>query len=160
MLSVVLFLAGCAAPGGGESAEAREPKRLEARVLLELDEFLFRDGDGNEGGPFHVNTGEVVGIHVVNRGDAEHEALFGRGTGGEEEGYQESLFEDLEVAVFVYAPEKVEIETEGFEEAELEPGGEFWIRVTFPEEARGEWEIGCFIPGHYEQGMHAAFIVQ
>jgi uncharacterized cupredoxin-like copper-binding protein len=27
------------------------------------------------------------------------------------------------------------------------------------EEAQGEWEIGCFVPGHYEAGMHAPLLV-
>lgn len=38
-------------------------------------------------------------------------------------------------------------------EVDVEPGGQATLRFTVPASAKGEWEMGCFIPGHYESGM-------
>jgi uncharacterized cupredoxin-like copper-binding protein len=34
------------------------------------------------------------------------------------------------------------------------------MRITIPEELKGEWELGCLLEGHYESGMHATLIVE
>lgn len=38
---------------------------------------------------------------------------------------------------------------------QVEPGETVEVTFTLPEDRAGEWEIGCFEPGHYEAGMHA-----
>lgn len=111
-------------------------------------------------------AGKTVGIYIVNKGVLEHEIMFGREMEMEEgkaHGYHHSLFEDIPVDVFVYpSGKKIEVETEGtLEEIELEAGAPgVWLRVKFPAEAKGVWEIGCFVPGHYEAGMKAQFIIE
>lgn len=154
--------------------EAREPKRLEAKITIVMDEgpdkMFFATGDGVQGGPFKVPAGKTVGIRVVNRSATEeHEILFGRkvkNVDGKFEDYEVNLFEKIAADIFSYpSGKKVEVGGGQFGEIELEPGGEVWIRATFPAELKGEWEIGCFVQepdkkGHYEQGMKAAFIVE
>lgn len=60
---------------------------------------------------------------------------------------------------------------EGRSEAEEGHGGEVWelnvdaggtayLTFTVPEDYKGEWETGCFIPRHFERGMGAKFIVE
>jgi len=31
---------------------------------------------------------------------------------------------------------------------------------TFTDDQKGQWELGCFQPGHYEAGMKAPFVVE
>jgi uncharacterized cupredoxin-like copper-binding protein len=134
---------------------------LEAKLTIVMGDLYFDSSEGARGGPFKVPAGRQVGIHIVNAGAIEHEIMFGRKV-EMGHGYQESLFERVAADIFVYpAGKKVEVETEGqFGELELEPGADAWTRVTFPTDVKGEWEIGCFIPGHYEAGMKATFIVE
>jgi uncharacterized cupredoxin-like copper-binding protein len=146
-------------------AIAREPSRLEARVTIEMGDFVFATDQGVKGGPFRVPAGKTVGIHIVNRDEIEHEVLFGRDVAYKEglpDGYTVPLFGKVPADVFVYpSGKKVEAVTDGgLGELELEPGAEVWLRVNFPAELKGEWEIGCFVAGHYERGMKAKFIIE
>ena len=36
----------------------------------------------------------------------------------------------------------------------------FHMTFTLPESRRGEWNTGCFLPGHYDAGMHGTLIVE
>lgn len=45
-------------------------------------------------------------------------------------------------------------------ELNVDAGGVAYLTFTVPEDYKGEWEIGCFIPRHYERGMGAKFIVE
>lgn len=139
----------------------REPKRLEEKITIEMGEHFLADAKGVRGGPFKVSANKTVGIHVVNKGTVGHEVLFGREVkvGGD---YKTNLFENIPVDAFAYpSGKKIEVATEGkVAEVELEPGADVWLRVKFPESAKGEWEIGCFVEGHYEAGMKAKFIIE
>lgn len=169
-------LAGCMqkpAEEGTPSAtqEAREPKNLVERLTIHMDDegssMFFSAPGGPAGGSFQVSSGKIVGIHLVNVGAVEHEVLAGRGlklvssdAGTVPDGYNESLLGSLAIDAFVYEPQKVEVGTEGgIEELEAEPGGDLWIRTTFPDSMKGTWEIGCFKPGHYQAGMKATLAV-
>lgn len=169
LLLASLFLAGCVqstnqGPPITTGPAPREPKRLEARVTIDLAEFAFQNSAGAGGSSFSLPANKTVGIHVRNVGNVEHELLIGRSVNyedGKPDGYLESLFADVPADVFVYMPQKVEVETGGeFEEAELEPQAELWIRSIFPEAAKGTWEIGCFVEGHYEAGMKATLVIE
>lgn len=147
------------------AAEAeRQPKNLEATVTIVMGEALpemyFASPEGERGGLFTVRAGETVGIKVINAGDLEHEIAFGREFDPSIEFYRTNLFEDLSVDFFVFKPVKTEVEGATFEEIEVEPGGEFWIRTVFPAELAGEWEISCFVEGHYDAGMKATLIIE
>lgn len=154
-----------ATPTPTPAVVAREPKRLEAKTTIEMGDMFFADSNGVKGGAFKVPAGKTVGIHIVNKGAIEHELMFGREVEiheGAPHGYKTNLFKNVPADVFVYpSGKKVEVGTEGgVEEIELEPGADAWIRVKFPDSAKGEWEIGCFVPGHYEAGMKAKFVVE
>ena len=43
---------------------------------------------------------------------------------------------------------------------ETQAGETFLMTFTLPEDRRGEWATGCFLPGHYEAGMHGTLIVE
>ncbi|MBI4202392.1 MAG: hypothetical protein HY532_04660, partial [Chloroflexi bacterium] len=160
-----------------QPAEPREPKRLEAKITIDMGEasdgMFFATPEGAKGGPFTLPAGKTVGIHFVNKGEKLHEFMIGRQLmteDGSAHGYMTPLLEGVPITLFVYYPVSgemamVEIEEAQFEEIELDPGAEVWIRAVFPEEMKGEWEIGCFVQepnekGHYDQGMHARLIIQ
>jgi uncharacterized cupredoxin-like copper-binding protein len=42
----------------------------------------------------------------------------------------------------------------------MKPGQQVELEAMFPESARGDWEIGCVRPGHYDGGMRLLFIVE
>ena len=43
---------------------------------------------------------------------------------------------------------------------ENQPGETHLMSFTLPESRRGEWTTGCFLPGHYDAGMHGTLIVE
>jgi len=62
---------------------------------------------------------------------------------------------------FYYGKVKAEVEDSLFGELEVEPGvNDIWLRMVIPAELKGEWELGCFVEGHYEQGMKAKLIIE
>ncbi|MFN3974473.1 MAG: hypothetical protein ACK4K2_04235 [Dehalococcoidia bacterium] len=157
----------------------REPKRLEAKITIVMgeekgkEEMFFATPEGVKGGPFRLPAGKTVGIHFVNKGEVTHEFMIGRTLKlerGEAHGYEVSLLEKVAADLFAYYPvsgkmRMVEVGGAEFEEVELEPGAEVWLRIKIPEELKGEWEVGCFIKepdkkSHYEQGMKAKLIVE
>jgi uncharacterized cupredoxin-like copper-binding protein len=158
-------------------AAPREPKRLEQKITIDMGEttdgMFFATPEGQKGGPFTLPAGKTVGIRFVNNGKKLHEFLFGRTVlktaEGKLDGYQVNLFENVAADLFVYYPVSgkmamVEIGGAAFEEIEVEPGTEVWMRMNFPAELKGEWEIACFVQepgekGHYEQGMKAKLII-
>lgn len=43
---------------------------------------------------------------------------------------------------------------------EIEPGREVTLRFTVPASARGEWQMGCLLTGHYESGMQGTLVIR
>lgn len=151
-----------------------QPKRLETVVEIDMGDLYFATPDGTRAPVFRLPAGKTVGLHLHNEGGVVHELLIGRKplefteteVGGQKvnvpEGYQTSLFKELEADVFFYYGDaKAEVGGATFEELEIEPGiKDTWIRFKVPDEMKGEWELGCFVAGHYEAGMHATLIVE
>ncbi len=154
-------------------AAPQEPKGMEANITVVMDEtprgMFFATSEGVKGGPFRVPAGKTVGLHLVNKGDMTHELMIGQELDtmqGQTHGYEVNLFREVAADVFVYpSGTKIEIGGSEFEEIEVGPGADLWIRVTFPAEMKGEWEMGCFVHepnerSHYEQGMMAKLIIE
>lgn len=178
-----LALAGCTQAVTSKSAlavhapgavHAAQPKRLEAVAEIDMTEFAF-SVPGEQTRPiFRLPVGKTVGLHLHNEGGVMHELMIGRKPVEFEKmevegkqvavphGYATSLFKEHEADLFFYYGEaKAEVGGATFEELEVEPGiRDIWIRVKFPPELAGEWELGCFVPGHYEGGMYATLIVE
>jgi uncharacterized cupredoxin-like copper-binding protein len=43
---------------------------------------------------------------------------------------------------------------------EVSPGAAVTLRLAVPADATGTWEMGCFVPGHYQAGMKAALRIE
>lgn len=109
---------------------------------------------------FVLQSGKTYQLTLVNRGTVEHEFMAGRQMmmGGEEEhGYMQNFFEGIEVLVQF---EGGAVEVDELVEVEVEPGHQVTLTFTVPDGKRGEWEIACFVSGHYELGMHGALTVR
>jgi uncharacterized cupredoxin-like copper-binding protein len=139
------------------------PKRLEAVVEIDMHEFYFATPQGERNPVFRLPSGKTVGIHIHNEGAIVHELMIGRRLKhGDEHGYEESVTELVPSDLFFYYGNvKTEVEDAKFGELEVDTGvRDTWIRMNIPAELKGEWELGCFVEGHYEQGMKATFIVE
>jgi uncharacterized cupredoxin-like copper-binding protein len=132
-------------------------------VQVRMSEFKF------EPDPIRVKAGQEVRLDLVNEGTVVHEFMVGRdammmGHGTMLHGYETDFFgrgalpvqhkgEEYQVG----SPE--EIEETGWH-VEVEPGGKVDLAFTVSAENKGEWEIGCFTPGHYQAGMKGKLIVE
>ncbi|MBI4200187.1 MAG: hypothetical protein HY535_06920 [Chloroflexi bacterium] len=148
----------------GETAEGGPVSKIE--VLL--GEYFFQMEDRAKGSPLVLQAGRKYEIEFVNMGSELHEVLLGRGlvrAGGKPARYQKSLLEGVPVEVEgkTVVGDKLrafEVEAEGLEELELEPGVELEIEFTLPADRVGEWELACLVPGHYEAGMRLPVVVE
>lgn len=149
------------APHEALDKKAAKPKRLEAVIQIDLSEMQFADPQGAKNPTFKLPAGKTVGIHVHNQGTVVHELAIGRKvkTGG---GYEQSLTELVPMDLFFYyGAVKAEVEGATFGEIEVDAGvRDTWLRFTVPPELKGEWEIGCFVEGHYEAGMKAKIVFE
>lgn len=110
-----------------------------------------------------LQTGKTYRLTLVNRGSVEHEFVAGRqlmmagGGDGEEQRYMTNFFDGVEVLVQF---EGGAVEAEELAEVEVEPGGEVSLVFSVPNGKQGQWEFACFVPGHYELGMHGVLVVR
>ncbi len=111
--------------------------------------------------PVVLEAGKSYAFAFDNQGKIEHEVLWGRtpiktATGALED-YEANLFEGTAAIV---ESDGWEVVNAGLIEVVLKPGQKLEVIVTIPEGMKGEWDMGCFQPGHYEAGMHAAVVIQ
>ena len=45
------------------------------------------------------------------------------------------------------------------QEVDVEPGGQVVLDFTVPQNAKGMWQMGSFLPGQYESGMYGAILI-
>lgn len=145
-----------------------QPKRLQVVVEVDMYDFYFATPQGGKNPTIRVPAGKTIGLHIHNEGGIVHELMIGRKVKMEEmeegkpHGYVEMLTTTVPADVFFYYGQaKAEVGGALFEELEVEPGiKDVWLRLTIPVGMKGEWEIGCFVPGHYEAGMKTTLIVE
>lgn len=151
--------------GGVVPAHAAFP---EHHVTLVMKEFTF------EPATIHLRAGEEVALTIKNEGTTEHEWSAGRSVvlTQARTGYRTDLWALLKptVAGMQYTLEKASAtpandlaEGETAEmlstELDVQPGGSATLRFKVPASAKGTWGFGCFVPGHYESGMHGTIVV-
>lgn len=151
---------GPSGSGPGETHTLR-PARIETVVEIDMYEYSFANPAGEMNPVIRIPAGRTVGIHLHNEGDELHEIVFGRDLGPDGE-YQEILTEEVQSDLFFYWDRaRVEVGGATFEEIEAPAGlRDIWMRINIPAEFAGEWELGCFLPDHYELGMHTTLIVE
>jgi len=117
-------------------------------LQIAMGELYFRFGDGEHNAPIELAAGERQMVRLFNEGAAAHEIHFGRDPDLDGRFYREDLLGT-----------EGEHDAHGFIAVMLEPGEASMILFQVPTTKRGEWEIGCFMPGHYEAGQHAPLII-
>lgn len=138
-----------------------QPKRLESVVEIDMGDHYFGNAQGQKNPTFTLASGKTVGIHIHNEGDVLHEIVIGRNAKKAGD-YEQTLTQLVESDVFFYYGEtKAEVGGAMYGEIEMDQGlRDAWIRINVPANLKGEWEIGCFAPDHYEKGMHTKLLIQ
>lgn len=127
------------------------------RIELVLTDYAFNPSQ------LALRAGVTYEIVLINRGSVEHEIMIGRGrttettAAGEEHGFEENFFDGIEAAVSF---EGGLLEVEELVEVEVEAGHQVTLTFTVPAGKQGSWEMACFVPGHYELGMHGTLTVR
>jgi len=121
-----------------------------------------------------IPAGNPVTLVFGNTGSVEHEFMAGRGVS--EGHFEVDLFAGLEVDLRSVMPAEHDNSADhGHADAGaghhdhagadhgtmvgLGPGGRATMTFTLPDSLRGEWEMACFLPNHYERGMHGVLTV-
>jgi uncharacterized cupredoxin-like copper-binding protein len=137
------------------------PKNITSVVEIDMGDHYFGNTQGQKNPTFTLPAGKIVGIHLHNEGTVLHEIVIGR-TVKKDGDYEQTLTELITSDVFFYyGTARAEIGGATYGEIEVDKDmRDVWIRLNVPENLKGEWELGCFAPEHYDKGMHAKIIFQ
>jgi uncharacterized cupredoxin-like copper-binding protein len=150
-----------------------KPKTIQLRagqqVKIELvnegkleHEFMVGRGLKTEEGKDETHKG----MHEANeekqetsKGEHEHQGET-HAHSGMSKGFEKDFFEGVEVAVqtekgsdFMKVPSHGNMVT-------LKPEGEAALTFKIPTDRKGEWQMACFVPGHYEAKMKGKIIIK
>jgi plastocyanin len=123
---------------------------------IEMTEYAFTPAT------LELKVGQEVTLNLVNKGNLQHEVMFGREVKTENNrpfGYQQDMFAVGGVTPSVTQsamPEESgdEMEPTGFMVG-LPVGGQATMKFTVTKDMVGDWEMGCFEQDgvHYDAGM-------
>ena len=116
-------------------ASAHKDSLINKKVEIIMKDIAFEV----TGGPLTLKPGEVVEFTIKNEGKMVHDFHLGKDANVNDQLYKNNPFEPFDMLV-------------------LEPGQKAKLTLTVPDKV-GDWEIGCFQPGHYQAGMKVAFKV-
>jgi len=106
-------------------------------------------------------AGGSVLVTLRNVGHIVHEWRVGQTVlpGG---GYQDDLLARMDPKVVSGSGTLVKPAAGGVGgvKVEVAPGAAVTLRLAVPAEATGTWEMGCFVPGHYQAGMKASLRIE
>jgi len=152
-----------------EGAEQVGSPAAQPLVLL-MDEFSFAVEAPPPPPGFPLPTaalpaGRSVIVTLRNVGRIVHEWRLGR-TLLPSGGYEDDLLAMMEPEVLSGTGYRlVELEEgaaggPGGVSIEVAPGAAVTVRLAVPADATGSWEMGCFVPGHYQAGMKGALRIK
>ena len=139
----LLVLAILATACGGGTAASSAPGRT---INVDMAEFTYSPMS------ITVKAGETVTIRLKNTGTIEHEFMAGRravaGVGYSEDWLALAKSDRVGGHDMNHQGRGVRVQ----------PRGSTAFTLTIPAET-GEFEFGCFMPGHYEAGMKGKLVV-
>jgi len=170
-LAALAVAAPFVAWNGPSEAHSKAAAADTVRIEVTLKEFAFMPDT------IRVPAGQPVILVIKNAGLIPHEFMAGRNA--EDGDFEDDLFADLHVNMVMGEMAMQEggghehAAAGGHDEAEEdEHGGDahgtmvtadagktVYMSFTLPEARRGVWSMGCFLPGHYQAGMHGTLIV-
>jgi len=183
ILAVSMLAAACGSGGdGGEATGAGSDP--DAHIRVNMTEYGF----GSD--VIEVRAGQTVEFLLKNSGDLDHEFMIGRevtvSMDGMATGFGHDFFEGLMPTVdppeagMVMESMEIEMDLDGHDHGSMEtdmdshddghhgfmvtlgPGATASVTVTIPDDAVGDWEIGCFLDkgSHWASGMHATLRIR
>ncbi len=117
--------------------------------VITMGESYFRVDEQEQNAPLTLEAGRMYMLALKNEGQVRHEIRFGRNLLHEQQIYDEDLIG--------YGSE--ERGAHGSFSVMLRPRESCTLSLVIPVNRTGEWEFGCFMPGHYSFGQHAKLIV-
>lgn len=142
-------------PDVGRAQEDYDPV-----IVISMGDHFFEVPGTDRDTPITVKAGRPYFLQIRNNGKQEHNVEWGRVVltkDGMPEVYATHLMGHVPVKIMNKA---WDVSVDGLRDLNMKPGQEVELEVIFPESARGDWEIGCFRPGHYDAGMRIPFIVE
>ncbi len=163
VVSLAVLSTSCGRTASPErTSPTQEPKQsgsLAAQpVVIVMNEFSFAVG-GSPPPPGYppvsatLPAGGSVLVTLRNEGHIVHEWRVGR-TVLTEGGYEDDLLAMMKPEVLSGMGYRL-VETPDGLKVEVDPGAAVTLRLAVAAEASGTWEMGCFVPGHYQAGMKA-----
>ena len=153
LVKKLLLLLGLGALSGALIACGGETPASARTIQVGLSEFKFDPPE------LRLKAGETIKLVVRNTGALEHEFMIGRnlsqhgGAMAYGHDFMRGMRMDTHITGGTFGTE------EHGEMMRISPGGTGQITMTVPVDRKGEWEMGCFLPGHYEAGMKGPVIV-
>ena len=153
LVLTLLVLAGCRTTGTESQPQAaKQPSQ--PPIQVKMSEFAFQPNS------IRIKAGQTVQLELINDGNAEHEFMAGRTVDmhqGEANGYQKDFFDSVKAT-----SDKIKfIKEHGHGSMiRIAAGARTTITFTAPTTVVGEWEVGCFVAGHYPSGMKGTLIVE
>jgi uncharacterized cupredoxin-like copper-binding protein len=156
LVSILISMLVAASPLSAQGEE-------EIKIKIFLDDYFFQLEEEEENAPIILKVGQKVEIEFENIGFDKHEVRFGKRAIFEEDmppAYRENLLQGVEVEIRAAMNGKgLKIESLDLIYLELEPEAKLKVEFTVPGDRVGEWELGCFLPGHYET-MHLLLLIE
>lgn len=130
-------------------------------VQIRIGDFYFKPQT------LRLMTDQRVEIELVNEGKVEHEFMVGRGVNMEKEdeahtekhgSFEKDFFYGIEVMHTEKGSKFMKVPGHGTM-VTLKPGGRATLIFKVPDNRRGQWQIACFMPGHYDAGMKGTLII-
>ena len=157
---------------GGAEVQAQTHNHAGEPVVIEVTmaDFSFSPA------VLRIPANRPVTLAFVNTGAVEHEFMAGRNAVNGD--FDADLFANVDVvmgsedaadhdhadpAAHEHADPADHAHADGQEShgtmVLLGPGTRSSMTFELPADRRGEWEMACFIPGHYDGGMHGTVVV-
>lgn len=136
---------------------------LEREMTVLMGEMFFQEEGAAQNAAIRLQTTVPYRVTFKNMGDLPHRVKFGRGLIVEEGvpfAYTENLFDRVAVKINGTDEVSFRVISDQLLELDLDPGQEVEMVFTLPLSSKGEWELGCFVIGHYEAGMRAPLVVE
>ena len=168
-VSMLAAARGSGGDGGEATGAGGDP---DAHIRVNMTEYGF----GSD--VIEVRAGQTVEFLLKNSGDLDHEFMIGRevtvGMDGMATGFGHDFFEGLMPTVdppevgMVMGSMEIEMDTDGHDDGHhgfmvtLGPGATASVTVAIPDDAVGDWEIGCFRDkgSHWSLGMLATLRIR
>lgn len=145
---------------------SQQPTNEPTELHIHMGEFFFQVEGQAQGAPIEVEAGKTYMLKFHIDGKIQHEAMIGDPTqlhmeDGMAHGYVNNLFDGVTLKLMgTIKDREFRVAVMGLMEIDLKQDQLLAIEFTLPESKKGQWEIGCFIMGHYEAGMKIPLIVK